>query len=95
MFCQQLLKVCKRGLRSQRLAHLHLAVVAQLRAHKLRRLQRALQRTGNDDVHLDLEGIQHARHQHALVFSLFNKGPLSIEKGIFTGQAGVGVAHQI
>ena len=76
-------------------ADLNFAVVAELGADELRGLQGALERAGDDDVDLDFEGAQHAGHEHALVFSLFDEASLGVEGGIPTEESGIGVAHEV
>ena len=88
-------KSAKVGVRAERRADFDLGVVAQLGADELRRLQGALQRAGDDDVHLHLERAQHARHQHALLLAFFDEAPLGVESGVLAAKSGIGVAHEV
>jgi len=80
---------------AKRRADFNLGFVSELGADKLRRLQCPLEGAGDDDINLDLEGAEDSRHQHALVLSLFDEGPLSVKDWISAGDSGIGVAHQI
>jgi hypothetical protein len=88
-------KAAKVGVGGQRRADFDFAVVAELGADKLRGLQGALERAGDDDVHLHLEGAQHARHQHALLLAFLDQAALGVESGVLAEQSGIGVAHEV
>ncbi len=92
---KQLLEVLKVGGRIERGAHFDLGLVAELGADKLRGLQGALERAGDDHIDLDVEGAEGAGHQHALLLAFFDKGALGIQGGIFAPDARVSVAHEI
>ena len=78
-----LLEVLEVGGRTERGAHFDLGLVAELRADKLRGLQGALERAGDDHIDLHFEGAEDARHQHALLLAFLDKGALGVESGVF------------
>lgn len=83
------------GVRAQSRADFNLGLVAQFSPDKLRGLERSLQWTGDDDVHLHLESAHQARHQHALIFSFLDQPPFCVQNGIASGESGIGVAHEV
>ncbi len=76
-------------------ADFHLGFVAKLGADKLGGLQGPLQRARDDDVDLDFERAQNARHQHALVLAFLDQSSFFVEKGIDATESGIGVAHEV
>jgi len=76
-------------------ADFDLGVIAELGSDKLGGLHGALERAGDDDVDLDLEGAQHAGHQHALVLAFLDEAPLGVESGILSKHSCTGVTHQV
>src|ERR1039458_6362611 len=72
-----------------------LRIIAHLRAHQLRRLQRAFQRAADDYVHLNFESVQRPRHQDALLLALFDKRAPGVEKRILAAKSRIGVAHEV
>ena len=85
----------KSAVGSRRVADFHFGVVAKLGADKLCGLKSPLQGARDDHVHLHLEGAQHARHQHALVFAFLDEAPLGVENGVLAEHSGTGVAHEV
>ena len=83
------------GVGGERGADLNFSLVAHLGSHKLRGLQGALERAGDDDVQLHVERAEQPRHQHALVLSLFDEGPLGVEERVSAGNSGIGVTHEV
>jgi hypothetical protein len=81
VFSQQRLEIVIACVGPEGGADLDFGVVAELGAHELRGLQGALQRAGDDDIHLHLEGAEDARHQHALFLAFFDEAALGVEKG--------------
>jgi len=93
--CQHLLKCSEIGVEAEGGADFDFGFIAQLRTHKLRCLQGALERAGDDNVELDLEGGEHARHEHALLFSVLDQSPLGVEGRVFAAESSVSVTHQV
>lgn len=90
---QHVLKSGEGGVGREGLADFDPAVKAELCGDKLSGLHGALEGAGDDDVDLDLEGAQEARHQHALVFALLDESALDVKDGVFAAESGAGVAH--
>lgn len=95
IFGEHLLEVGVIGAEGEGGADFDFGFVAQLGADKLRGLEGALEGAGDDDVNLHLEGAEDAGHQHALVFSFLDEGPLGVESRVPAGHSGIGVAHQV
>jgi hypothetical protein len=92
---EELLEVGVAGVEIEGGTDLNLGLVTHLGTHKLGGLQGALERAGDYNVDLHLEGVEHPRHQHALFFSLFDEAALAIEGRIAASKSSVGVAHEI
>jgi len=76
-------------------ADFYLAFIAEFIANELGGLKGALQRTGNDDVGLNLQGSQEAPHEHALFFAFGDESAFGIELCAFPGNTGVCMTHEI
>jgi len=95
VFGEHLLEVGVVGAEVECRADFDFGFVAKLRADKLGGLEGALERAGDDDVDLHLERREKPRHEHALLFSLFDEGSFAIKDVIFASQACIGVPHQV
>jgi hypothetical protein len=74
---------------------LDLAFIPKFIADELGGLQGALQRAGNDDIRLDLEGAQHTSHDHALFFAFRDKPPFGVELDALAGNTSIGMTHEV
>ena len=93
VFGQHILKIVIFGSGSECLAYFHLGVVAQFGSDKLRGLEAALERAGDDYIYLYLERAEDPSHQHALLLAFLDERALAVESGALTGDSGIGVAH--
>ena len=95
VFSEQVLEVGEGGTEIESRTDLDLAFIAELIADELGRLQSALQRAGNDDIRLDLEGAQHTSHDHALFFAFRDEPPFGVELDALAGNTSIGMTHEV
>ena len=95
IFFQELAEVGESSLRAQPGVDLQFAFVAQFVAHQRRGLRAALQRAGDDRVHLNVERSQGAADIAALLDALFVEGALLVFFRMAKMLAGAGVAQKV
>ena len=69
--------------------------VAGLGADERCGLEAALEGAGDDEVELDVQGVQHVRELEAVLLAFFVEGALDVEEGIRTSESGAGVSKNI
>jgi len=93
IFCDEGLEVGVVCMEAEGWADFDFGFIAELGADKLGGLKGAFERAGDDDVHLNFERGENARHEHALLFSLFDEGSLAVKDWIVARDACIGVPH--
>src|ERR1700739_323037 len=95
VFLQEPLKVGIGRSEIERRAHLNLAFIPEFVANKLRRLEGALQGTGDDDIRLDFESAQESPHDHALFFAFGDQAAFGVELRALARNSSVRVPHEV
>ena len=72
-----------------------LGVVADLRAHQRGRLQCALERAGDDQIELNLQGVQVPADQQALLLAFLVEGTFDVDQRIRAADSGAGMTKDI
>lgn len=69
--------------------------IAQLGADKRGRLERSFEWAGDDQIHVDAQGIEVAADEQTLLLAFFVQRPFSIEDGVGAFFASTGVPEQV
>ena len=92
---QQLLELGEGGVGRERGGGENLRLVAHLGADQRGGLHGALQRAGDDEVELELHGVEDMGELEAVALAVLVEGTLVVEDGIGALDAGAGVAQNV
>ena len=92
-FVEELLEVPLGGLGGEGVGEQDLGLVTGLGADEGGGLEAAFEGARDDQVELYVQCIQHMREVKAVSFAVFVEGAFEIEDGIFSADAGAGVAE--
>jgi hypothetical protein len=92
---EELLEILESGVRSESRGVKDLRFVAGLGADEGGSLKAALQGTGDNEVKLDVQCIQHMGELETMLFALLVEGAFLIEERVGTAKSGAGVAEDV
>ncbi len=89
---EELLEVFEGGFGGERVGGQDLGFVAGLGADERGGLEAALEGAGDDEVELDVQGVQDVRELETVLLAFFIEGALEVECRIRAPQTGTGVS---
>jgi hypothetical protein len=85
---EKALEVAEAGLRRKRIRHQNLRLIAHLRSYQGCCLKASLERTGDDQVELQIQLIQYGAQLQAVPLAIFIERTFAVEDRIGTSLAG-------